>query len=192
MNPVTLILTLAMFPPADAPIHTRSLRDAAKAATAAMAVAVAVAVAEQQTKSCTARAQEWVKECEAEEVEEARERDANPNRLPDRTGLGWTGLGLASAGAVHLFIGSDVSRWRHCGPTNANHCRNLERFYRGTGWTLLTTGVTFFAIDEVRRHRQRAARAASADSRRAAVRPSLASSAPPIRPCLDTVSSCGR
>lgn len=186
MNPVTLILTLTLFPPVNAPVPhpPTTLREAGKAAALAMTPA-----AQPQTQSCTSRAQEWVKECEAEEAEE---RAKDRNGLPDRTGLGWTGLGLASAGAMHLFIGSDISRWRHCGPTNANQCRDRERFYRGTGWALLGTGVTFFAIDEVRRHRQRAARATTADSRRAAVRPSPASSARQIPPCLDTASPCGR
>jgi hypothetical protein len=75
--------------------------------------------------------------------------------LPDRTGLGWTGLGLASAGTAQLVIGYTVSRWRSCGPASVHHCRNLERAYRISGGTLLATGLTFFVVDETRRYRKR-------------------------------------
>jgi hypothetical protein len=111
--------------------------------------AAAAAQPQPQPTACVAQAQEVLKECEEEE------RKQSEDGLPDRTGLGWTGIGLASAGAVQTGIGLNVSRWRSCGPSSVHHCRNLERAYRITGGTLLATGVTFFVIDEVRRHRNR-------------------------------------
>lgn len=145
MNPVTLILTLTLFPP---------VATSAAAPKTLLEATAAEARLQTQKKSCTARAQEWLKECEAEEAEE---REENSDGLPDRTGLGWTGLGLASAGTAQLVIGYTVARWRSCGPASVNHCHNLERAYRISGGTLLATGLTFFVVDETRRYRKRAA-----------------------------------
>jgi hypothetical protein len=133
--PIALAMLLTVTPLTSAAARAQSLREAGKAAAAT------------QT-SCAAKAQEWQKECEAEEAED-------DDGVPDRTGLGWTGIGLASAGAVQTAIGFSVSRWRNCGPGNRHHCRNLERAYRTIGGTLLGTGLTFLVIDETRRHRQR-------------------------------------
>jgi hypothetical protein len=127
-----MFLTAAPF--ASPAAHAQTLREAGKAAA--------------QEKSCQAKAQDWLKECEAEEMEEAAGAD--------RSGLGWTGIGLASAGAGVLAQGLTVNRWRSCGPGSRNHCRNLERAYSIAGGTLLATGVTFFVIDEMRRSRERA------------------------------------
>jgi hypothetical protein len=139
---LTLLLTVA--PVASSAASAQTLREAGKAA--------AVAQAQSQSKSCVAKADEWLKECVEEEAAEAEKKDGG---LPDRTGLGWTGIGLASAGAVETGIGLSVSRWRHCGPRNVHHCRNLERVHRITGGTLLATGLTFLVIDETRRYRSR-------------------------------------
>jgi hypothetical protein len=136
-------LTAMPFAAAAANAQSLSLREAGQAAVAVAAEAGA------QSKSCVAKAQDWLKECEEEERD-----DEDDDGVPDRTGLGWTGIGLASAGAVQTAIGLTVSRWRNCGPANRNHCENLERAYRITGGTLLGTGLTFLLIDETRRHRK--------------------------------------
>lgn len=142
---LTMFLTVAPLMTATATAQSQpvSLREAGEAA------ATAGTQSQSQSTSCVAKAQEWLKECEAEEREE------NEDGVPDRTGLGWTGIGLASAGVVHTALGIDVSRWRHCGPGDAGQCRNLERVYLITGGTLLATGLTFLITDEVRRHRHR-------------------------------------
>jgi hypothetical protein len=116
--PIALAMLLTVTPWMSAAARAQSLREAGKAA------------AEAQTKSCAAQAQESLKECEEEEAEK------NDDGLPDRTGLGWTGIGLASAG-------------------NRGHCQNLERAYGISGGTLLATGLTFLVIDETRRYRKR-------------------------------------
>jgi hypothetical protein len=136
---IATFLTAAPFAADAANAQSLSLRKAGQAAVVAAAA---------QEKSCVAKAQEWMKECEAEERD-----DEDDDGVPDRTGLGWTGIGLASAGAVHTAIGLTVSRWRNCGPGNRNHCENLERAYRITGGTMLGTGLTFLLIDETRRYR---------------------------------------
>jgi hypothetical protein len=138
---LTILLTIA--PPASSAAGAQTLLEAGRTAAAAAAQSPA------QPTACVAQAQELLKECEEEERKEAE------NGLPDRTGLGWTGIGLASAGVVQTGIGLNVSRWRSCGPGSVRHCRNLERVYRLTGGMLLATGVTYFVIDEVRRHRKR-------------------------------------
>jgi len=149
MNPVMLTLFLTVTPVISASAHAQptSLREAGEAAAAAAAGTAGGTVA--QSKACVAKAQEWLKECEAEEREE------DDDGVPDRSGLGWTGIGLASAGVVHIALGVDASRWRNCGPGNARHCRNVERVYLTTGGTMLATGLTFLISDEVRRYRHR-------------------------------------
>jgi hypothetical protein len=134
---LTVLLTVAPF--ASCAASAQTLREAGKAA----------AMAEAQSKSCVAKADEWLKECQEEEADE------KDDGVPDRTGLGWTGIALASAGAVQTGIGLTVARWRNCGPGNVRHCDNLERVYRISGGTLLATGLTFLLIDETRRYRSR-------------------------------------
>jgi hypothetical protein len=135
--PITLAILLTVTPWLSAGGRAQSLLEAGKAA------------AEAQTKSCVAQAQESLKECEEEEAEK------KDDGLPDRTGLGWTGIGLAGAGVAHIVIGGTVARWRNCGPGNVRHCDNLERVYSISGGTLLATGLTFLVIDETRRYRKR-------------------------------------
>jgi hypothetical protein len=141
--PIALSLFLTVFlivaPFASCAASAQTLREAGKAAAQAQA----------QSKSCVAKADEWLKECEEEEADE------KDDGVPDRTGLGWTGIALASAGAVQTGIGLNVSRWRNCGPANVHHCKNLERVYRISGGTLLATGLTFLVLDETRRYRNR-------------------------------------
>ena len=109
MNPVMLTLFLTVTPVISASAHAQptSLREAGEAAAAAAAGAGTAGGTVAQSKACVAKAQEWLKECEAEE------RDENADGVPDRTGLGWTGIGLASAGVVHVALGIDASRWRN-------------------------------------------------------------------------------
>jgi hypothetical protein len=95
-----------------------------------------------QSRTCQAKVQEWIEECEAQEAED---------KAAGRSGLGWTGIGLASAGAGVLAQGLTVSRWRNCGPGNQHHCRNIEGAYRIGGGTMLATGLVFLVIDETRR-----------------------------------------
>ena len=131
--PAVLAMFLTAAPFASPAAQAQTLREAGKAAA--------------QAKSCEAKAQEWVKECEAEEEEEAWGLD--------RSGLGWTGIGLASAGGGMLVTALTVKRWRHCGPNDRNTCRSAERVYGISGGTLLTTGLSFIVIDEIRRARER-------------------------------------
>lgn len=133
MKTVFLAMLLTLAPSAAPVVHAQTLREAGKAAT--------------QSPSCRAKVDEWLKECAEEEEEDAR--------TPSRSGLGWTGIGLASAGTGVLVQGLTVSRWRSCGPNYRNHCRNLERVYRTGGGTMLATGLTFLVIDEMRRTREK-------------------------------------
>lgn len=127
---LAILLTLA---PSAAPVvHAQTPREAGKGAT--------------QSPACRAKVDEWLKECAEEEEEDAR---------AGRSGLGWTGIGLASAGAGVLVQGLTVSRWRSCGPNYRNHCENLERVYRRAGGTMLATGLAFIVIDETRRTREK-------------------------------------
>ena len=148
---VTLVMLLTIAPCLSPAAQAQTLREAgiAEAAAASQAQMLPQIQPQAPTKSCVAKAQDWLKECEADEAEnEAENRDGRR----DRSGLGWTGIGLASAGGAHLAMALTVSRWRSCGPNYVRHCRNLERVYGTSGGTLLATGLTFLIIDEVRRH----------------------------------------
>jgi hypothetical protein len=106
---------------------------------------------EQQEKSCRAQALELLKECEVEEQEEKAEASG-----ASRSGLGWTGIGLLSAGGALLVSAATVNRWRACGPPyDSRECDRIERRQGISGGTLLATGLTFLVIDETRRGRER-------------------------------------
>ena len=130
---VAMFLTVA--PSVTPVVHAQTLREGGKAAA--------------PSPSCRAKADAWMQECAEEEEQE--EEDARTAR----GGLGWTGIGLASAGASVLVKGLTVSRWRSCGPNFRGHCQNLERVYRTGGGVMLATGLTFLVLDETRRTREK-------------------------------------
>jgi hypothetical protein len=137
--PIALSVLLTAAPFASSAARAQTLREAGEAA------------AEAQTKSCVAKALEWLKECEEEEEEE-QEQKPERDRTPDRSGLGWTGIGLISAGGALVVSAATVDRWRSCGPTNRRTCQNIERRQGISGGVLLATGLTFLIVDEIRRH----------------------------------------
>jgi hypothetical protein len=134
--PTALALLLMVAPFTSPAAHAQSLREAGKTAV--------------QAKSGETKVEESKKAYEAKEEEE------EDGELPDRSALGWTGIGLASAGGAQLAMAAlSVNRWRSCGPGTQPTCRSQERVYGISGGTLLATGLTFIVIDEARRHRER-------------------------------------
>jgi hypothetical protein len=135
--PTALAVFLTVAPFTSPAAHAQSLREAGKTAV--------------QAKSGEIKAEESKKAYEAKEAEEEEDGE-----LPDRSALGWTGIGLVSAGGAQLAMAAlSVNRWRSCGPGTHPTCRSQERVYGISGGTLLATGLTFIVIDEARRHRER-------------------------------------
>jgi hypothetical protein len=128
--PIGLTVCLTVAPSASSAADAQTLREAGK--------------------SCVAQAQEWLKECEAE-----KEEEENRERTPGRSGLGWTGIGLISAGGALVVSAATVDRWRSCGPLYRRTCQNIERRHGISGGLMLATGLTFLIVDEVRRHPER-------------------------------------
>lgn len=134
--PTALALFLMVAPFTSPAALAQSLREAGKTAV--------------QATSREAKAEESKKAYEAEEEEE------EDDGLPARSVLGWTGIGLVSAGGAQLAMTAlSVNRWTSCGPGTQHTCKNQERVYGISGGTLLATGLAFIVIDEARRHRER-------------------------------------
>jgi hypothetical protein len=152
MLPIGLAVCLTVTPIASSAAGAQTLREAGQAAAASQA----------QTKSCVAQAQEWQTECEAEE---AAENDG----VRERSGLGWTGIGLISAGGALVVSAATVDRWRSCGPMYQRTCQNIERRQGISGGVMLATGLTFLIIDEVRRHPERFPAGATRPARQTAI-----------------------
>jgi hypothetical protein len=167
---LAVLMTVAPFPSAAA--HAQTVRDAGKAAA--------------QEQSCRAQALERLKECEAEEEsEKEEEKDEKAGGTPDRSGLGWTGIGLMSAGGALGISAATVDRWRSCGPAVRHRCQSIERRQGISAGIMLATGLTFLLVDEIRRHPEpypaTARTAAEAEAARAAADLRQARAARPIR-----------
>jgi hypothetical protein len=72
--------------------------------------------------------------------------------VPARGGLGWTGIGLMSAGGLLLAGSFTFNDSKGCGFFNELACRDVGRVYGTTGGVMVGTGLVFLLIDEVRRH----------------------------------------
>lgn len=73
-----------------------------------------------------------------------------------RGGLGWTGIGLISAGGLLLVGSFTFNDSKGCGFFNELACRDVGRAYGISGGTMMATGVAFLVIDG--RRQARAAR----------------------------------
>jgi hypothetical protein len=78
--------------------------------------------------------------------------DDDESGVPTRGGLGWTGIGLASAGGLLVAGSFTFNDSKSCGFFNELACRDVGRVYGTTGGIMVATGLTFLIIDEVRRH----------------------------------------
>lgn len=74
------------------------------------------------------------------------------NGAPPRSGLGWTGIGLVSAGGLLLAGSFTFNDSKGCGFFNELACRDVGRVYGTTGGIMVATGLTFLIRDDVRRH----------------------------------------
>lgn len=80
------------------------------------------------------------------------EDDADASNVAPRGGLGWTGIGLMSAGGMLLAASFTFNDSKGCGFVNELACRDVGRVYGTTGGLMMLTGLTFLIKDELRRH----------------------------------------
>jgi hypothetical protein len=128
--PTAMAFFLTVAPFASAAAQAQSLRDAGKAA------------AEAQAAGANAKAAD-------EDRDEDEEED---DGVPPRSGFGWTGIGLASAGGLLIAGAFTFNDSKGCGFFNEQSCSSVRRVYGVTGGTLVVTGLTMLVMDEVRRH----------------------------------------
>lgn len=69
-----------------------------------------------------------------------------------RGGLGWTGIGLMSAGGFLLLGSFTFNDSKGCGFFNELACRDVGRVYGTTGGVMVITGLAFLIKDDYRRH----------------------------------------
>jgi hypothetical protein len=134
--PTAMAFFLTVAPFASAAAQAQSLREAAKAAAEAQA----------------ARANAKAGDQDRDEDEEEDDEDEENNAVRPRSGFGWTGIGLASAGGLFIAGAFTFNDSKGCGFFNEQSCSSVRRSYGVTGGTLLVTGLTMLVMDEVRRH----------------------------------------
>jgi hypothetical protein len=115
-----------------------------------------------------ARAQTTLREAGKAAVA-ADDADEVDSQTPARSGLGWTGISLISAGGLLVAGSFTFNDSKSCGFFNELACRDVGRAYGISGVTMIATGLTFLVMDEVRRHPEpysgKAAESASADTK---------------------------
>ena len=88
-------------------------------------------------------------QAQAPKQEQQNEEDEDRGR----GGLGWTGIGLISAGGLLLAGSFTFNDSKGCGFFNELACRDVGRVYGIGGGTMVATGVAFLVIDGARQAR---------------------------------------
>jgi hypothetical protein len=141
--------------------QNRTVRLTALPLAIAMAMAMFLTVA--PCVSAVARAQtlqEAGKAAATKTTEQEKDEDKNENEDEGederanrpRGGLGWTGIGLMSAGGMLLLGSFTFNDSKGCGFFNELSCGSVGRVYGGVGGTMAFTGLTLLVMDENRRY----------------------------------------